>query len=156
MLRLALLVALAVSASAACAQDAVAIPLDGHEAHGVTIEGLDARYRSAVHADPSLAVFADRPEDVAVAWRAFLGALGEHLAAEGFEWDEPLRGYHRFYFGADGRVERVLYHLRGVDADRSARYGELLASFANGHRIALEADEPFAQCSPIVLAPPAE
>lgn len=137
-------------------QTPVAIPLVDHQAYGVTIEELDAAYRSAVDADTALAVFPDRPGEVAAAWAALLGRLTAHLSAEGFEWSEPLRGFHRFYFGADGRVDRVLYHLRGEEPERLARYGELLGSFAEGARIELTAEEPFAQCSPITLMPPAE
>lgn len=141
---------------AAQAQDPRAVPLDRLEDFGVSIARLDSLHGPAVHADASLAVFTGRHAEVVEAWRALLGDLAAHLRAEGFEWSEPLRGYHRFYFDPDGRVDRVLYHVRDVDAARSERYGEILNAFARTYRFALSSDRAFSQCSPITLMPPAE
>lgn len=157
---LLLIIACALLPLAAHAQDQTteprAVPLDRLEDFGVTVEGLDAVHGPALHADTSLAVFADRPDDVKAAWRSLLGKLANHLHAEGFTWSEPLRGYHRFYFAPDGRVNRVLYHVRDLDEARTEEYGRLLETFAQTARFDLAADVPYSQCSPLVLAPPAE
>lgn len=152
MLRYALLLALAVPA--AHAQDRLAEPLDQTDATLSRVAELDARYRSAVHADSSLAVFAGAEGEVRDAWIGFLQDLGAFLQAEGMAWSEPIRGYHRFYFAPDGSVDRVLYALRDGSPE-AERYGELLDAFVRTHRIELTAAEPFAQCSPVTLAPSA-
>lgn len=152
MLRLALFAAL-VLAAPATAQNRLATPLDQTDATLRQVAELDSLYRSAVHADPSRAVFAGREGKVRAAWVGFLQALGSFLRAEGMEWEEPIRGYHRFYFAPDGSVDRVLYALRDEASPEAARYGELLDAFVRTHRIELTAAEPFAQCSPVTLAP---
>jgi hypothetical protein len=156
LVRTLLLALFALTSAAAEAQDRLATPLDQEDATLRQIVELDSLYRSAVHSDPEQAVFAGREGDVVQAWGVFLQSLGAFMRAEGMEWSEPIRGYHRFYFAPDGSVDRVLYALRDEDGPHTARYGEVLDAFVRTHRIELTAEEPFAQCSSVTIRPPAE
>lgn len=136
------------------AQDARVMSLEHLGPTSDVITRLDARHRSAVHDDTTQAVFAGREGEVTEAWRALLQHFSEHLQAGGFQWETPLRGYYRFYFGAQGEVEHVLYRVSGLAEDNEARFAHLLGTFAETYTFGLEADERYAQCSPATLMPP--
>ena len=112
---------------------------------------LDAQYKSAIHEDPSLAVFtgADQAK-LTAAYGQLVQAVGRHLAANGFTWGKPTRCFNRFYFHPDGTIDYYLFHLTDVDAAKQAEFQRLMAEFVKTNRIALQAPEKFSQCSPVV------
>ena len=156
MKRLLAFALLALAVTPAQAQDAVAVPLDEVEAHGLSIARLDSLHGPAAHVDPSQSVFPAQQDEVFEAWRALLGTLSGRLQAEGFEWSDPLRGYYRFYFRPDGTIERVLYRVRELEGERGENFGRILNEFAQSYKFTLSADRGFAQCSPATLMPPSE
>lgn len=151
-----LLPVLLVSLTTIRAQDRVAIPIGEAEAYGLDISVLDAAYGPAAHVDPSQSVFPDRQEEVHEAWRTLLSEFSGRLKEEGFEWDEPLRAFYRFYFEPDGTIDKVLYDVQGLEGERAEEYGRILDAFARSHTFGLSADRGFAQCSPATLRPPVE
>lgn len=133
------------------AQDRLALPFE--QVDSLYLVALEEAHASALHSDTSLAVFPDRPDEVVAAWGGLLQAFSAHLQANGFAWTEPIRGYYRFYFHPDGRIHRVVYNQRGMDAARATRYNELLDRFSRTYQFPLTADRPFAQCSPATFQP---
>lgn len=154
LMRLLMLCATFFLTTSAFAQDRIAVAFDQVDEHGISIEELEATHGSALHADTALAVFPTQQREVIDGWRRLLTEFASHLRANDFEWAEPLRGFHRFYFTPDGRIERVIYRMPMLEGERASRYGVLLDEFARSYRFPLVAETPFAQCSPVTLAPP--
>ncbi|MBA9078838.1 MULTISPECIES: hypothetical protein [Rufibacter] len=122
-----------------------------------SMQKLDARYKSAVHADSSLAVFRGNDQARLVqAYQQLLQELGRHLAQNNFTWGKPTRCFNRFYFSPDGSVDYYLFHLnpQEVDAQKQAEFQRLMHQFIQTHRLSVQAPVRFSQCSPVVYQDP--
>lgn len=115
---------------------------------------LDSTYKSAVHSDSTLAVFKN-VEEVSEAYRSLLQSLGDFLSKNNFDWEEKTSGFNRIYFDTDGSIDYFVYSFKGTPLTEKqiARFDELLNLFIQDYRFPLQADEKFAQCSPVTYLP---
>ena len=141
-------------ASASIAQKR-AMTMDEYRA-GNAGTSLDSTYRSAMHDDNAKAVFSGRTKAFAGAWRDFLRELMVYLERNGFIWEQQVQCTTRVYFSKDGGVDHFLYSFReGVlTTEQLERFDQLLNAFVETHGFPLKADEPFAQCGPVVFKAP--
>lgn len=134
----------------------VAVPYDRAEALGVNIALLDSAHLSAAHVDPTKSAFPERQGEFFEAWKDYLADLSDHLEANGFMWEQPLRGSFRFYFRSSGHPEVVTYRVASLEGERGEMFGKLLDSFVRSSQIDMSASVPFAQCGPVTLMPPSD
>jgi hypothetical protein len=128
--------------------------IENAEKDGVSVTGLDGRYKSAVHIDSTKAVFKTekRRDSLVNAYTDFLQQLGDYLKANGYKWEKETKCWNRIYFRPDGTVDYYLFRFRTEISDEKVkRYKDLFRSFAATHKIGIHANENFAQCSPVVF-----
>ena len=125
--------------------------------YGIRTTQLDSIYKSAIHADSTLAVFKS-VEDVSTAYSSLLQAFGNFLSKNNFVWDQKTTGFNRIYFDADGSIDYFVYSFRGtqLSEEQLTRFNELLNLFIQDYHFPLTAKEKFAQCSPVTYAPKAK
>ncbi|WP_257670017.1 hypothetical protein [Parapedobacter tibetensis] len=123
------------------------------KANGLSMTDLDARYKSAVHTDTSLAVFKTEEEQAKFieAYQSFVKEIGLYLSGKGFEWKNPTRIFNRFYVDKHGNVEYYVYNFLSSQIDESTAqtFETLMKSFFKDHKFGITAQIPFAQCSPV-------
>ncbi|MES3629636.1 MAG: hypothetical protein PPP56_05660 [Longimonas sp.] len=149
-----LLVAGLICGPYAAAQQPKALPFDEASAYGVDREALEAEHGDAVHADSTVSVFPDRPDDVIDAWRGMFGALLTHLQAADVDWQQPTRGYFRVYVQPDGSIRHLLYKIHDGDLHQADGFRVALNDFTATYNFGLQADEPYAQCGTVMLQAP--
>ncbi len=127
---------------------------------GIRIGQLDSTYKSAVHADSSLAVFKPgiEQETMIKAYQQLLKDLGTFLNKNGFTWNKPTRSFNRVYFSAGGKIDYFLYNFTGNAGDKpdetqQAEFARLLGQFVQAYTFPLKANVKFAQCSPTTYLP---
>ena len=125
------------------------------EKQGISIKHLDSLYKSAVHADTSLAVFKTEKEQDALqqAYVKLLQDFGKFLSENNFTWEKPTRCFNRIYFNSDGTIDYFLFNFLGKTEDKPAEIVEkefqrLLNVFISDYKFSLTAKIKFAQCSP--------
>ncbi len=125
--------------------------------HGIRTTQLDSTYKSAIHADSTLAVFKN-VEEVSNAYSSLLQAFGNFLSKNNFVWEQKTTGFNRIYFDADGSIDYFVYTFRGaqLNTEQLARFDELLNQFIQDYRFPLTAKVKFAQCSPVTYLPKAK
>lgn len=120
---------------------------------GTSYQELDKLYKSAVHANTTLAVFKTPQEQQSLqkAYVIFMQGLGAYLKANNFKWDKQVRCFNRIYFAKNGKVDYFLYNFKPGDitAEKENAFAKLLSLYIKDHQFSLSANEPFAQCSPI-------
>ena len=120
---------------------------------GVSSEELDKIYKSAVHSNPELAVFKTPAEqqELQQAYVKFFQDFGSFLGAQKFSWESKTRCFNRIYMEKDGTVEYFLFDFgkNPLPQDKERRFRELLSEFLKTRKFPIEANEKFAQCSPI-------
>jgi hypothetical protein len=161
MMKIILLLMLVPASFLSSAQQASAIT--DAEKQGITIEGLDSIYRSAVHADTSLAVFKSESEQDTLlkAYTQLLQDFGSYLKRNGFKWAHPTRCWNRIYFDTAGRIDYFLYNFTSKDrkpedlltVEMQAEFNRLLSLFIRENQIRIQSHVPFAQCSPVTYMP---
>jgi len=123
------------------------------ESAGNDISQLDSMYRTAMHAEPALAVFHGREQEFLNAWKQLQIDLAEYLAKNDFVWEQPVRCFNRVYFQKSGRIDYFLFNFRPgeVAEDKQSRFRDLLADFIRNHTLAIEspANAKFSQCGPV-------
>jgi hypothetical protein len=127
------------------------------EKQGLSIKHLDSLYTSAVHTNPSLAVFKTEKEQQALqqAYGKLLQDLGRFLAECKFKWEKPARCFNRIYFSPNGTIDYFLFNFIGTPEDKpnleqQKIFTGLLNRFIKEYRFGLTAKIKFAQCSPTV------
>lgn len=125
--------------------------------YGIRTTQLDSTYKSAIHTDPTLAVFKNIDE-VSKAYDKLLQDFGTFLYKNNFYWEQKTTGFNRIYFNADGRIDYFVYSFRGtpMSTEQLGRFNELLNLFIQDYRFPMTATEKFAQCSPVNYAPTAK
>ena len=130
------------------------------EKQGISIKHLDSLYTSAVHTDPSLAVFKTEKEKEALqqAYVKLLQDFGKFLSENNFRWEKPTRCFNRIYFKADGTIDYFLFNFLGKAEDKPAQniekeFQRLLNVFISDYKFSLTAKTKFAQCSPTTYMP---
>lgn len=136
-----------------------AMSFQSAESQGISIEELDKTYMSAVHVDPTLAVFKSEEEQMKLqqAYYALLQDLGNFLAENDFQWEQPTRCFNRIYFNEDGTIDYFLFNFVGkAESAPSAavqdNFEALLNRFVQDYTFPLTADRKFAQCSPATFS----
>lgn len=133
------------------------------EERGIRIGYLDSIYKSAVHADASLAVFKTVSEQEAMG-QAYVGLVkdfGKFLKENNFKWDQPIGCFNRIYFNSDGTIDYFLYKFisnkseqgNQLSQEKEREFNRLLNLFIKDHRIGMTANTKFAQCSPVTYMP---
>ena len=133
------------------------------ENQGIRITHLDSIYKSAVHADTSLAVFKADAEQQAMseAYIKLLQDLGKFLTENNFKWENPVSCFNRIYFSPDGSIDYFLYNFlnknvktgEALSQEKQIAFNHLLNLFIKDYKISLTAKERFAQCSPTRYLP---
>ena len=130
------------------------------EKQGISIKHLDSLYKSAVHADTSLAVFKTEKEQDALqqAYVKLLQDFGKFLLENNFKWEKPTRCFNRIYFNSDGTIDYFLFNFLGKTEDKPAEiiekeFQRLLNVFISDYKFSLTAKTKFAQCSPTTYMP---
>lgn len=149
-----ILLALFIPVSSALAQNELAFQLREPGDYQEMITQLESEHGPAAHVDSSQSVFPEQQDKVFESWRALLTDLSGALKAGGFEWSEPLQSYYRFYFNADGTINKVFFKPRDMTDERAEQFGRILNDFAQSYTFPLSANRGFAQCSPATLMPP--
>lgn len=134
-----------------------AFPFNDAALHNTRISLLDSTYKSAIHSDPTLAVFQNQ-EEVVTAYQSLLQDFGSFLAENNFRWEQNTTSFNRIYFDADGSIDYFLYQFRGtqLSEEKQARFNDLLNQFIQTYRFPLTANLKFAQCSPVTYTPQKE
>jgi len=156
--RLQLLVILALTAlSIATTAQTVKMPyvesIENAKLAGITVDGLDSVYESAVHVDNTKAVFKTEKEQDSLIkeYTVFLRGFGEFLDKHEFKWGQPTKLWNRIYFNADGTVEYYLYSFHtAISVEREKQFQELLRTYLASHKIGITGPRSFAQCSPVM------
>ena len=134
-------------------QAQIALTYEQSASKGVTYQKLDSLYKSAVHADATLAVFKTSSEQAALqaAYTQFFKKLGAYLQANNFRWENPVRCFNRIYMAPNGTVEHFLFNfaLGQISPQKEKQFASLLNEFVKTNTFGLTADEKFAQCSPV-------
>jgi hypothetical protein len=137
-----------------------ALTFQAAEAKGLKISYLDSEYKSALHSDPSLAVFTSNEDQVKMqeSYHKLLKDLGVFLSDNNFDWENPTKCFNRIYFNADGKIDYFLFNFLGAGGEKpnalkEARFQELLNSFIQDYQFPLKPDIKFAQCSPVTYMP---
>jgi hypothetical protein len=130
------------------------------EKQGISIKHLDSLYRSAVHADTSLAVFKTEKEQEALqqAYGKLLQDFGKFLSENNFKWEKPTKCFNRIYFNADGTIDYFLFNFLGKKEDKPSEnieqeFQRLLNAFISDYQFSLKGKSKFAQCSPTTFMP---
>ena len=133
------------------------------EKHGISISNLDTIYQSAVHADPTQAVFKTPEEDQAMvdAYYKLIQDFSTFLNENEFVWEKQALCFNRIYFDKDGTIDYFLYNFVGTDEEKPSEadqeeFQRLLNLFIQDYQIPLTADIKFAQCSPVRYMPKQE
>lgn len=126
---------------------------------GKSYQYLDTLYRSAIHADPLLAVFKETHEQQQLqkAYHKLLLDLALFLKENGFQWGKSIRCFNRIYFSPAGRIDYFLYHFlpdrsspgESITDHTRLSFESLLTRFVDGYQLIVTAKEPFFQCSPV-------
>lgn len=135
-----------------------AISFDDAIEFGMNIEEFDKNYKSALHEDVSKAVF-KTPEEQEKLQKAYIKLLqdfGSFLAQNKFQWEKKTRCFQRIYFSPDGSIDYFIYNfnLKNVNPadipskEKQEEFRRLLSLFIKEYVFAIQANEPFAQCSP--------
>ncbi|GAB3280288.1 hypothetical protein GCM10027347_55400 [Larkinella harenae] len=132
------------------------------EEKGKSYQQLDKLYKSAIHADTAFAVFKTSTDQQKLygAYTKLLQDLGRFLKQNNFQWERSTRCFNRIYLSADGKIDYFLYHFLPNKEDPNYQVSErkrqefatLLDRFAQEYQFSLTANEPFAQCSPVVYS----
>lgn len=127
---------------------------------GIITQHFDSIYKSALHADTTLAVFKTNEEQKAMQqeYIMLLQSIGKFLSANDFEWDKPTKCFHKIYFNSDGTIDYFLYNFTGKIDDRPSEekqkeFERLLNLFIKDYKISLTANTKFAQCGPATYQP---
>lgn len=130
------------------------------EKQGISIKHLDSLYRSAVHADTSLAVFKTEKEQEALqqAYGKLLQDFGKFLSENNFKWEKPTKCFNRIYFNSDGTIDYFLFNFLGKAEDKPSEYivkefQRLLNAFIADYQFSVTSKSKFAQCSPTTYMP---
>ncbi len=129
--------------------------------HGISVKHLDSIYKSAVHADTSLAVFKTEKEQEMMynAYVQLLQEFGKTLTANDFSWEKPTRCFNRIYFNENGTIDYFLFNFIGKTAEdkpseeKQKEFQRLLNIFIAGYQFPLTSKVKFAQCSPTTYMP---
>lgn len=126
----------------------------------ILIKDLDSIYRSAIHADTSLAVFKTEKEqeEMITAYTTLLQDLGKFLSSRDFKWTRPTRCFNRIYFNSDGTIDYFLFNFSGKAEDRPSpeiqkEFTTLLHLFIRDYQLPITTETKYAQCSPTVYMP---
>lgn len=129
------------------------------QAH-VSISSLDSLYKSAVHSDPSKAVFTteEAQQKLQQAYNQLLQDFGKFLASKNFKWEKKTKCFNRIYFSKEGTIDYFLYNFLGQPAEKPSdsqqeTFSQLLRLFIKEYQFALTAQVKFAQCSPVTYYP---
>lgn len=139
----------------AAAQQRIAASFQEAGGTSYSLQKLDSLYQSAVHDDPSKAVFTGQNrQKLEAAYQQLVQEASRYLAQQGFRWSKPVRCFNRFYFSADGSIDYYLFHLnpQEVSAAQQAEYKKIMDQFIQTHRLQITGPQKFAQCSPVVWA----
>lgn len=126
---------------------------------GISIKYLDSIYKSAVFpSDTVRAVFKTEEQEEAMhsAYVELLQDLGVFLTAHDFEWGSARLCFNRIYFAPDGSIDYFLYEFKGDNKpseEKQKEFSQLLNLFIQNYKIPIEADQKFAQCSPVRYMP---
>jgi len=131
----------------------IALTFEQSARKGVPFKHLDSLYKSALHADTTLAVFKTSSEQAALqnAYAQYLKKLGAFLQANNFKWEKPVRCFNRIYMAPNGTVEHFLFQFAPgqISAEKEKQFGNLLNKFVKTNIFGIMASQKFAQCSPV-------
>lgn len=139
-----------------------ALTFQAAEAKGIKISDLDKEYKSALHSDPTMAVFSSNEDQVKMmdSYKKLLYDLGSYLKENNFDWEMPTKCFNRIYFNPEGKIDYFLFNFLGAGGEKpnalmEARFQELLNGFIQDYQFPLKPDIKFAQCSPVTYMPAA-
>ena len=132
-----------------------ALTFQAAESDGILVSELDSIYKSGIHSNPDLAMFAGQTEEYIEAYHQLLTDLGKHLRSFGFVWKSPVKAFNRIYFNKDGGIDYFLYTFRPgqLTNEEELRFATLLDLFIKQYHFKLEAPGGFSQCSPVTYIP---
>jgi hypothetical protein len=128
--------------------------VEAAESESIDISEIDAQYDDALNANEELAVFNDRQSEFFNSYRQLITDIASHLNSNSFLFDGDTRMYTRIYFDMNGTIEHFYYSSdqAGFNKEKEQQFNSLLRPFLSEYQFAQNANQPFAQCSPVVYA----
>lgn len=128
--------------------------IEAAEAASVSIPEIEEKYGDAIHADPKLAVFNGQENEFIKSYRQLITDISSHLTSNGFIFDGDTRMFTRIYFNSDGTIDHFYYNSAQAKftSEKEQQFDQILTPFLSNYSFSKTADEPFAQCSPVVFA----
>jgi hypothetical protein len=111
---------------------------------------LDSLYVGGIDSDSTRAVFKDQKKYIE-SYQNFIYQLASFLSKNNFKWGKQVRCFNRIYFSKQGTVDYFLYNFTEgqITKEQEADFEKLVKTFVQEAKFGLQADRPFAQCSPV-------
>ncbi len=100
-----------------------------------------------------MAVFTGEKETEFIqAYKNLLMDLGSFLSKNGFKWEKPVRCFNNIYFSKDGSIDYYFFRFypgQKINEAKQEDFEKLVGKFIQDHKINIQTDKKFSQCSPV-------